>query len=233
MSWSLRLFRIRGIDIKVHLTFVPILIWATYRWGIAGRGGMTGAAFGVVVTLLLFVCVTLHELAHSFVAMHYGVKVRDITLLPIGGLAQIEKMPEKPSQELKMSLAGPLTNLVIAGLLIAICLPFEFRSTVSINDLYRTLDSISWPGLVAYLVTANLALGLFNLVPAFPMDGGRVLRALLAMRNYDAQQRMSASRLRALPVVSRGNLVGLLTTQDINDAYLLLPAMPHAEVRSG
>jgi Zn-dependent protease/predicted transcriptional regulator len=182
MSWSVRLFRVKGIDVKVHVTFVLILVWAAYRWGIDLGAGWTGAAFGIVVTLLLFLCVTLHELAHSFTAMRYGVAVRDITLLPIGGLAQMEKMPEKPAQELKMSLAGPLTNLVIAGLLILLCLPFQIRSTMGIGDLFEVLGSVSWPGLVAYMVTANLALGLFNLVPAFPMDGGRVLRALLAMR---------------------------------------------------
>ena len=182
MSWSLKLFRVKGIDIKVHLTFVLILVWAAYRWGIGLGAGTTGAVFGIVVTLLLFVCVTLHELAHSLIAMRYGVTVRDITLLPIGGLAQMEKVPEKPAEELRMSLAGPMTNLVIAVVLIAICLPFNIRSTVGIGELYQMLSSVSWRGLVAYLVTANIALGLFNLVPAFPMDGGRVLRAFLAMR---------------------------------------------------
>ena len=182
MNWSIRLFRVKGIDVKVHLTFVLILVWAAYRWGVQAGQGTTGAVFGVLVTLLLFACVTLHELAHSFTAMRYGVTVRDITLLPIGGLAQMEKIPEKPDQELKMSLAGPLTNLVIAAVLIALCLPFRIRSTVGIGELYQMLGSVSWHGLVAYLVTTNIALGLFNLVPAFPMDGGRVLRALLAMR---------------------------------------------------
>jgi Zn-dependent protease/predicted transcriptional regulator len=181
MSWSLKLFRIRGIDVKVHLSFVLILVWGAYHWGIALQGGTTGAMFGVVVTLLLFACVTLHELSHSLVAMHYGVKVRDITLLPIGGLSQMEKMPEKPDQELRMSLAGPLTNLVIAAVLIALSVPFRL-AVASTGELYRLLNSVSWQGLLAYLVAANIMLGLFNLIPAFPMDGGRVLRAILAMR---------------------------------------------------
>jgi Zn-dependent protease/predicted transcriptional regulator len=182
VSWSLKLFRIRGIDVKVHLTFVLILVWAAYRWGVGLGAGTTGAVFGVVVTLLLFVCVTLHELAHSFTAMRYGVTVRDITLLPIGGMAQMEKIPDQPAQELKMALAGPLTNLAIAAILIVICLPFGIRSTVGVGELFQMLGMVNWQGLVAYLVVANIALGLFNLVPAFPMDGGRVLRALLAMR---------------------------------------------------
>jgi Zn-dependent protease len=367
MSWSLKLFRIRGIDIKVHLTFILILVWAAYYWGVGLGAGTAGAAFGVVVTLLLFVCVTLHELAHSLTAMSYGVVVKDITLLPIGGMAQMEKMPEKPAQELKMSLAGPLTNLAIAVLLIVISLPFGVRSTAGLGELFQMLGTVSWHGLVAYLVMANIALGLFNLIPAFPMDGGRVLRALLAMRLdyaratawavyigqglawlfglygvmsgnwtlliiavfiymgagqegrmvevksvldkmrvrqamtgqvqalspqaplsqaveiilqtfqtdfpvmeegrlvglltetdlvsalqkqgaeapvrqvmradfpvaaldeplFDAQQRMSAARLRAMPVVAQDRLVGLLTDHDINEAYRLLSASPH------
>jgi Zn-dependent protease/CBS domain-containing protein len=182
MSWSISLFKVRGIAVKVHLTFVLILAWAAYHWGVDLGGGATGALFGIVVTLLLFVCVTLHELAHSFTAMHYGITVRDITLLPIGGLARMEKMPEKPEQELKMSLAGPLTNIVIALLLILILLPFKIHAAVGLGELFSMLGAVSWYGLAAYLVTANLALGIFNLLPAFPMDGGRVLRAFLAMR---------------------------------------------------
>lgn len=182
MSWSIKLFRVRGIDIKMHLTFVLILIWAAYNWGIAPRAGLNGALFGIVFTLLLFVFVTLHELAHSFMAMRYGVKVRDITLLPIGGISQMEKMPEKPAEELKMALAGPLSNLVFAIVIFLIFLPFEIRSTASVTELYQLLGTANWHALPIYLVTANIALGLFNLVPAFPMDGGRVLRAFLAMR---------------------------------------------------
>ena len=132
--------------------------------------------------LLLFACVILHELAHSLIAMHYGVTVREITLLPIGGVAQMEEMPAKPAQELKMSLAGPLTNIAIAILLILICLPLGIRSTMRVEELFQVLGTVSWRGLIVYLVSANLTLGLFNLVPAFPMDGGRVLRAFLAMR---------------------------------------------------
>lgn len=187
MKGSIKLFSIKGIDIKVHFTFVLILIWAAYRWGVQVGLGATGALFGIVVTVLLFACVTLHELVHSLTAMRYGVKVWGINLLPIGGVAQMEEMPAKPSQELVMSLAGPLTNIAIAILLILICLPLHIRSTVGVGELFQVMGTVSWRGLVAYLVSANLALGLFNLVPAFPMDGGRVLRAFLAMRMDYAQ----------------------------------------------
>lgn len=182
MSWSFKLVRIRGIDIKVHVTFILILLWAGYWWWRDLKIGPGGALFGVVVTLLLFFCVLLHELAHSFIARRYGVTVRDIILLPIGGLAQMDKIPEKPSEELKMSLAGPLTNIAIAVFLMLLFLPFSLGLTISVAELYRSLGSVSWQGLVAYMVMANLALGIFNLLPAFPMDGGRVLRAVLALR---------------------------------------------------
>jgi Zn-dependent protease len=99
MSWSIKLFKVKGIDIKVHLTFVLILVWAAYSWSKSTGAGWQGALFGVAAILLLFVAVTLHELGHSFQALRYGVRVRDITLMPLGGLAQMEEMPKKPSED--------------------------------------------------------------------------------------------------------------------------------------
>ncbi len=182
MSWSLRLFRVKGIEIKVHLTFVLILIWAAYRWGGTGEGGIQGALFGVVATLLLFTAVLLHELGHSFQALRQGVKVRDITLLPIGGLSQMEEIPESPGKELRISLSGPVVNFAIAGVLILVAMVLRARAVVTLPELFASLGQASWRGMLAYLTMSNLLLGLFNLLPAFPMDGGRVLRALLAMR---------------------------------------------------
>jgi len=182
MSWSIKLFRVKGIDVKVHLTFVLILIWAAYRWSGSTGAGLQGALFGVVATLLLFVSVTLHELGHSLQALKYGVRVRDITLLPIGGLAQMEEIPEKPGQELRIAIAGPLVNFAIAALLIGVGALLQTQALVTVTELFRSLGEASWAGMLAYLTMANLAMGLFNLIPAFPMDGGRVLRALLAMR---------------------------------------------------
>ncbi len=182
MSWSIRLFRVKGIDVKVHLTFVLILIWAAWRWSGDTGAGIQGALFGVVATLLLFAAVTLHELGHSFQALKYGVKVRDITLLPMGGLARMEEMPEKPKQELAIALAGPLVNFAIAALLIGLGVLLQTQAVLTLPELYRSLGEANWAGLLAYLTSANLMLGLFNLIPAFPMDGGRVLRALLAMK---------------------------------------------------
>ena len=193
MSWSIRLFRVQGIDVKVHLTLVLILIWAAYRWSGSTGAGIQGALFGVVATLLLFAAVTLHELGHSFQALKYGVKVRDITLLPMGGLARMEEMPEKPKQELAIALAGPLVNFAIAALLIGLGVLLQTQAVLTLPELYRSLGEANWAGLLAYLTSANLMLGLFNLIPAFPMDGGRVLRALLAMKlDYDKATAIAA-----------------------------------------
>jgi stage IV sporulation protein FB len=182
MSWSFKLFRIRSIDVKVHLTFVFILVWAAYRWGTSTGQGWLGALFGVVVTLLLFAAVTLHELGHSFQALKYGVRVRGITLLPVGGMAEMEDIPQKPVQELRIALAGPLVNFTIFALLVGLSLILQAKALLTPGELREALGQASWAGMLAYLTAANLLLGLFNLIPAFPMDGGRVLRALLALR---------------------------------------------------
>jgi Zn-dependent protease/CBS domain-containing protein len=182
MSWSIKLLRVKGIEVKVHLTFVLILIWAAYRWSGITEAGLQGALFGVVATLLLFASVTLHEFGHSLQALKYGVRVRDITLLPFGGLARLEEMPEKPGQEFRIAIVGPLVNFAIGLVLIGLGALVSIPTLVSLPDLFRSLGEASWSGLWAYLTMANLALGLFNLIPAYPMDGGRVLRALLAVR---------------------------------------------------
>lgn len=182
MSWSIKLLKVRGIDIKVHLTFVLILVWAAYRWsGITGEG-IQGALFGVVAILLLFVAVTLHELGHSFQALKYGVKVKDITLMPMGGLARLEEMPDKPEQELRIAIAGPIVNFAIAAVLFGLGVLLQTRAVISLQELYTSLGQVSWNGMLAYLTMANLVIGVFNLIPAYPMDGGRILRALLALK---------------------------------------------------
>ena len=195
MNWSIKLLKIKGIDIKVHLTFVLILIWAAYRWSVSTGEGMQGALFGIVATLLLFLSVTLHELGHSFQALKYGVKVRDITLMPMGGLAQMESIPEEPNKELRIALAGPLVNFGIATLLIGIGALLDARALVSLEELQASLGSVSWSGLLAYLTSANLILGLFNLIPAFPMDGGRILPALLAKKMNHAKATKIAAQV--------------------------------------
>jgi Zn-dependent protease len=182
VNWSIKLFKVKGIDVKVHLTFVLILIWAAYRWSASTGEGLMGAAFGIVATLLLFVSVTLHEFGHSLQALKFGIVVHDITLLPIGGLARIEEIPEDPGKEFRIAIAGPLVNFIIAGVLFAIGLLLNIQSIISLEELYSSMGQVSWSGMLAYLTMTNLILGLFNLIPAYPMDGGRILRAFLAKK---------------------------------------------------
>jgi Zn-dependent protease/CBS domain-containing protein len=195
MNWSIKLFKVKGIDIKVHLTFVLILIWAAYRWSVNTGAGMQGAAFGIVATLLLFLTVTLHELGHSFQALKYGIKVRDITLMPMGGLAQMDEIPEDPNKEFRIAIAGPLVNFGIAALLIGLGALLDARALLSFDELAASLGAVSWSGLLAYLTYANLLLGAFNLIPAFPMDGGRVLRSLLARKMNHARATKIAAQV--------------------------------------
>jgi Zn-dependent protease/CBS domain-containing protein len=179
----LRLFSVRGIDIRLHVTFPLILVWASLQFGLLRGQGWEGALFGVVVTSLLFGIVLLHELGHSLAAQRYGVPVKQIVLLPIGGLAQLARMPEEPFQEFVIAIAGPLVNFgLAAGMLLV-------RSLVDlgggpVTSLWALLgrEGLSLASVFNYLFVANLGLGFFNLLPAFPMDGGRILRALLATR---------------------------------------------------
>jgi Zn-dependent protease/CBS domain-containing protein len=166
----------------MHITFPLILVWAAVQFGFLNQSGFSpsGALFGIVVTLSLFICVVIHELSHSLTAVRMGFPVHDIVLLPLGGVAQMERMPENPAQEFLMAIAGPLSNVVIAGVLIVIGL---FSSVDLGRGLWKLLTNparLGWEDTLPYLIFTNLGLAVFNLLPAFPMDGGRVLRALLA-----------------------------------------------------
>ena len=207
-----RLFTIRGIEVKMHVTFPLILVWAAVQFGFLNerRFSTSGAAFGIVITLLLFVCVVIHELAHSLTAVRMGFPVRDIVLLPLGGVSQMERMPERPGQEFLMAIAGPMSNIVIAGILIVagLFLPIDLGN--GLQKMLMNPARLGWEDTLPYLIFTNLGLAAFNLLPAFPMDGGRVLRALLATA-------MPHARATALAVnVGQGlawalGLVGLLT----------------------
>jgi Zn-dependent protease len=183
MRSSFHIAKIKGIDIRVHVTFALALIWAALDWGL-GRGfGLVGAMYGVVFVGLLFVCVTLHELAHSLVARHYGATVHDITLLPIGGVARLNAAPARPAHEFWMALAGPAVNIVLAGALSLVVVPLlGWQMSNGLGALLSRLNALGPERLLTDLLIANLGLAIFNLLPAFPMDGGRVLRAILASR---------------------------------------------------
>jgi Zn-dependent protease len=173
LRWSINLFRIRGIQLSLHGSFVLLIGYFGYI-GFNERG-WSGLAWALALLAAIFTCVVLHELGHCLTAMRFGIRVRRILLLPIGGMAEFETIPREPRQELLMTLAGPAVNFVIAGVLTLVLL----RSTepaVEI-DLPSSLTEFAW-----WIRDANLVLGLFNLIPVFPMDGGRILRALLAMR---------------------------------------------------
>jgi Zn-dependent protease/CBS domain-containing protein len=172
MRWSLTLGSIGGTAIRIHVTFLLFLIWLGaiyYR-----QGGAQAAWQGTIFIVILFLCVLLHELGHVFAARRYGVKTRDVTLWPFGGIANMEEMPEKPAQELVVALAGPAVNVVIAAVLL-----LWLGSQLDPENLTKIEDPAV--SLATKVAGANIILVLFNMIPAFPMDGGRVLRALLSM----------------------------------------------------
>ena len=180
MKGSLKLGRVAGIKIEVHWTFILLLIWVVFLD--VRRGGTTASALlNIALILFLFVCVVLHELGHSLTARRFNIPTKKITLLPIGGVASIEKMPEKPSQELLVALAGPAVNVVLAMLLYLV-VPIQTYMSLDAANLENLLSAPSLQTLLFYLFIANVMLVLFNMIPAFPMDGGRVLRALLSYR---------------------------------------------------
>jgi len=181
MLWSIPILSVKGTVIRIHVTFLLFLAWiGIAHWVI---GGADAALEGVLFIVLLFLCVLLHEFGHVFAARRYGVQTPDITLLPIGGVARLERIPERPSQELVVALAGPAVNVVIALVLFlilgSVATP-EDVAALGQEGLARVEDPRV--SLLARLASVNVFLVLFNLIPAFPMDGGRVLRAVLAMR---------------------------------------------------
>ena len=165
MRWSLRLGSLLGIPVYLHYGFLLLLGFIALSQ--AMTGGVAAAIDGVVFVVAIFGCVVLHEFGHALTARRFGIRTRDVTLLPIGGVARLERMPEDPRQELCVALAGPAVNVVIAGAL----------------GVWLVVTAGSVGGsLFSRLMAVNLGLVVFNMLPAFPMDGGRVLRALLAQR---------------------------------------------------
>jgi Zn-dependent protease len=182
MKWSFRIAQIAGIDIKIHLTFFLIVVLGAIAGGTSY--GAVGAAFGAVLILLLFLCVTLHELGHGIAARAFGIPVREIILLPLGGLALLGRNPSKAWHELVIAAAGPLVNVFIAAVLLLVtgtALAFGIFDPATLEIGRGAFPAPSIPGLTLWLLQANILLVLFNMIPAFPLDGGRILRSALAM----------------------------------------------------
>jgi Zn-dependent protease/CBS domain-containing protein len=172
MSWSLNIGRVAGTVVRIHLTFLIFLAWifaANYA-----SGGAASALNSLVFLLLLFSCVLLHEFGHIFTARTFGVTTPYVTLLPIGGVAQLERIPEDPRQEFLIAIAGPLVNVAIAGVLILAGADITAGQATAVENMRVSM--------LDRLADVNIFLALFNLIPAFPMDGGRVLRAALATK---------------------------------------------------
>jgi len=203
----------------VHATFLLLVAWIAV--GEYQRSGDAAAALnGVVFVLAVFFMVVLHELGHAMTARRYGIRTRDITLLPIGGVARLERMPRAPKQELNVALAGPAVNVAIAALLYAI---LRFTGGVpDVADSAALSESFMQRAFLARLLAVNIWLVLFNLIPAFPMDGGRVLRALLAMRSGDyataTERAARVGRFFAL-------IFGILGLFVVNNPFLVFVAL--------
>ena len=186
MKWSWKLGKIAGIDVYIHTTFLLLIGFVGFSSWQQG-GSLAAVVSGVGFILALFLCVVLHEYGHALTARKFGISTRDITLLPIGGVARLERMPEDPRQELWVALAGPAVNVFIAAFLSIVLF-----ATNGLGGLFSI--GISSSSFLSRLIAINITLVLFNLLPAFPMDGGRVLRALLSLRlEYSRATRIAAT----------------------------------------
>lgn len=176
---KIRLLTVLGVRINIHWTFLLLIAWILIIQAVS-RASMEQTIWALVAITSIFACVVLHELGHALAASYYHIRTRDITLYPIGGIATMEKLPAKPPEEIIISLAGPLVNLVIA----AVLLPF-IPDYVPFWKTAGVIDNVQAGNFVLYLHSINMILALFNLIPAFPMDGGRVLRGILGLFLHD------------------------------------------------
>src|SRR3712207_921581 len=186
MLWSIPVARVAGTVVRLHVTFLLFLVWiGAGQWR---AGGQAAAIEGVLFIVLLFACVLAHEFGHIFAARRYGIRTPDVTLWPIGGVASLERIPDKPREELVVAVAGPAVNVVIAAVLLLIL-------GAGVDGAAMTEMENPRAGMLSRLAAANIFLVVFNLIPAFPMDGGRALRALLAMNRSHADATRIAARI--------------------------------------
>jgi Zn-dependent protease/predicted transcriptional regulator len=211
MRWSWKIGEIAGIAIYIHATFWLLILFILYEYWTQDHS-LARALAGVIFVMAIFGCIVLHELGHALTARHYGIRTSDVTLLPIGGLARLEKMPDVPMQEFWVALAGPAVNVLIATVLWVFLVINRARPDWSRIDLVGG-------GFLNRLMVVNLWLVAFNLIPAFPMDGGRVLRALLATKLEYTQATQVAARIGQAIAFFFG-LIGLFT-----DPFLVFIAL--------
>jgi len=185
MKWSLKIGQFKGIGVYIHATFLLIIVWIAIVYAMRGSGFMD-FIHGVIFVLAIFACVVLHEFGHALTARQYGIPTKNITLYPIGGVARLQRMPDEPKQEFWVAVAGPAVNVVIAAVIYGI---------LQLTGTWQPLDELTMTGGSFWirLMIVNLFLVVFNIIPAFPMDGGRILRSLLAMKiNYVKATNISA-----------------------------------------
>jgi Zn-dependent protease len=172
LNWSFKLFRVYGIRLEIHISFILLLMFFGYEgWG---HAGIEGVLWGVFFLISIFTCVALHELGHSLMALRFGIRVRRILLLPIGGMAQFDSIPKNPWKELAITVAGPAVNFALAAFFFFIFRPGSVTLMIGLPLDVHSLGNA--------MIVSNLVMGVFNLIPVFPMDGGRIFRAVLAMK---------------------------------------------------
>lgn len=193
MKKALLLGKIAGIKVQIHWSFLLLIVWVVFI-GIMGSLSTAGILWNIFFVLVLFGCVVLHELGHAITAQRFNIQTEQITLLPIGGVASLEDFPEEPRAELLITLAGPVVNILIA-LLLYLVIPFDFFRELDQEQMQQFFSEISPRNFLFLLFYANIVLAAFNFIPAFPMDGGRILRALLAMRMDRARATQIAANL--------------------------------------
>ena len=215
MRWSWKIGRLAGINVHVHATFLLLILFILLAYWTEGHS-LSLALSGVFFVLVIFGCIVLHELGHALTARRYGIQTRDIILLPIGGVARLERMPVDPRQELRVALAGPAVNLVIAGVLFAVL------AVLGSAPGWTEMEGVRWVGggFLTKVMVANLWLAGFNVLPAFPMDGGRVLRALLATRMEYTRATQAAAHVGQAMAFLFG-FIGILS----HDPFLLFIAL--------
>jgi Zn-dependent protease/CBS domain-containing protein len=205
MGGSFTIGKFSGIEVRVHWTFLLLLAFFAFT-GYQASGSLLGALTATAVIVALFICVLLHEFGHSLVAQRLGLEIHSITLLPIGGVSNLESLPEKPSDELKITLAGPLVNVVLAPIFFGVGLLLGAAPRIP-ADLFTGIGSVGQ--FFFYLGYINVVLAVFNLIPAFPLDGGRILRALLATR-LGALRATEISSIVGQVIAAAFFLIGLL-----------------------